>query len=258
MSDDRPQARTLETADLLREATQRAVPIELHRHERNGTVSVAKARLIFDDERNLYLDDPQAIGTPLNFEFGQEVAVFFWLYDTLFTFNASVVAAHCVINLNSRKQVKGIALTRPAQIRKGQRRGSYRISIAASLSIPAILHEADMVEGSACPMDARRWSNGKVVDLSLGGMSVMFDREPPHHFRVGRSIFVGFTLPLEDREVIALSEIRQIRPLHDGASCRLGLAFLPWPHERHFRANVEQVMQRFIAKLERQTLRRAG
>lgn len=257
MSDDRPQAKTLSTTELLHDACERAVPIELHRVHRDGSLTVSKARVVFNDEAHIYLDEPQTIGRIVNFELGQTIKAYFWLYDTLFTFDTVVIAPHCLINLNAHKQVKGIAISRPNHIRKGQRRSSFRMSLAANVPVPVLLHEADLVEDSACPIDSKRW-RGRLVDVSLGGASILVENEAALHFRIGRTLFLGFTLPQDNHQVIALATIRQVRTLHDGAAHRIGFCFERWPNERHFRGNIESPLQRFIAQLERHTLKRTG
>jgi c-di-GMP-binding flagellar brake protein YcgR len=241
---------------ILAAACARNVPVEIHHRDHGDGVNVCKSRLIRMDDANLYLDRPQCIGGAVAFHKDQSLSVYFALDEQLYMFRARVVNEELLVKLNEHKMVLGIALTRPDGLESGQRRLSYRVSLAAADEIAVDLHGASSADPNACPLNARRFS-GRLVDLSLGGAALRVRGAVHTSFRHGECFFMSFELPGEEGELRCLAQVRQSRDIQNGAATRLGVRFIPWPTETSIRQQ-QVVLQRFVTKVQRARLKRAS
>ena len=245
-----------EYAKLLEEACDRNLPVELHHRRQNDDLTVARSRILAADDDYLYIDRPQCIGGSVEFVPGQKLEAYISYCDMLYMFKTEVISPACLVRLNKQKRVNGMSLSRPGRVKPGQRRAHFRVSLACSEPVHVRLHAASYVDPEICPLDARR-VHGMLVDVSLGGASVLINGVGYSTFNVGDLFFMSFTLPEDEREFMYLVRVRQTRPIPDGTACRLGIQFENWPTERDLRLQ-QQLLQQFITQMQRAGLRQAG
>lgn len=238
-----------EDGGVLGQACARNVPVELHRRGPDGLQPVMRARLIALDEANLYLDSPQTIGLNARVESGEQLVAYFDLGEDMFTFDTTVVHAHCSIRLNSDMTVPGLSVTRPAKVLAGQRRSFYRRSVAGDGTISVCVHATDAARPDVCPLDAMRLE-GKLVDASEGGFGVNIPDDPTRPVKLWDQLFVRFSLPGGQADTLLLCEVRQVRPLPRVGQVRLGLMALPWPDHRYLNLTTRP-LTKYLMDVER-------
>lgn len=135
----------------------------------------------------------------------------------------------------------GISIYRsavPDSINYMQRRGSYRVRVGMSMSVPISL-----------PLETVKTDlEGQLFDLSIGGLGASLPLEP--RLRHGQ-IIETCTIHLPKKESIQVElEIRFIRIDEQHHTQRVGAAF------RHLSPHQTNRMRRFVTHLEREMLRR--
>jgi c-di-GMP-binding flagellar brake protein YcgR len=256
MSHESQTSGPAEVLDILQEACERNVPVELHYRNRQDEFTLARTRLLAMDEQQLYLDEPQAIGEATVHMPGQILDVYLSLYGTLYTCRVQVISSNCIVALNEQKRVTGMSVTRPAIVKPGQRRAYYRVSLAALDPVKVRMHRTGDIDPNLCPVDATR-IQGHLVDLSLGGGSVRIDGMSYTSFGFGKEWFLNFTIPDWIDDARLLTTVRHVRSIVDGTAVRLGLQFSVWPDEHQYRLSL-QALQKFLAAMQRRQLRRSA
>ena len=236
----------------LEAACARNTPLELHSLAQDRTIPAARARMIELDDEHLYLEKPQIIGRNVRLSAGQEFMAFFSYNDILFEFRCKVVESRATVRLNRRKLVEGLVITRPADVKPGQRRQFYRTSVVAREPVPARLQPAPEGEHPE-PDETATWSDAAIVDASAGGFGVRIDDANYSRFRVYQNYFVRFTVPDSGREIVTLCELRQVRPILDGQATRLGMLLLPWPSQSRLSWQLQPLLA-YLTNIQRSKL----
>lgn len=139
------------------------------------------------------------------------------------------------------KDKSGISIYRaalPDSITYMQRRGSYRVRVGMSMSVPIVLPS----ETSQTDIE------GHLFDLSIGGLGANLPMEPP--LKHGQ-IIETCTISLPKNESIQVElEIRFVRLDEQHRTQRIGAAFL------HLDTQQKNRIRRFVTHLEREMLRR--
>lgn len=240
---------------ILESACARHEPVELFRTGEQPVCAVARGRLLAVDDRQVYVGQARTIGRAGPLQAGEAVTAFFAHEGAHQMFQTSVVKARCVLRLDEAQRVLGIVLVIPPRVRPGQRRAHYRVLLAGSEPIVVSLHRAlPLGDGGLSPEPTGL--HGWLVDASGGGLSVRLWSRPPQRPALYDRYFARFILPEEGPEICVLCELRQIRPILDGAALRLGLMMLPWPTAAHLNRQVQPLM-RFLAAVERRQIRSA-
>jgi hypothetical protein len=95
------------------------------------------------------------------------------------------------------------------------------------------------------------------VNLSVGGAAICVSLEDARTIREGDLLYMTFFLPGELTEFFFLVEIRQVWAVAGEMKKRIGVKIKPWPTPRAL-SRTQQRLQRYITKLQRDLLRRAG
>ena len=241
---------------LLEAACARSLPIDLHTTGPGGELFVSRSRILGMDGEHVFVDSPQAIGKQLEFEPRQAVTVHFNLHESRYLFESHIVRRKSLIPLNDQKSVVGMLLARPRRIRDGQRRNHFRVSLVAEEKMEVRLHKASSEDGRSCPVDGSALP-GILINLSLGGVALRVDMDAGRTLSLDDVIFVRFFLPDEEQEYVLMAQVRQLRPISDNSGMRLGVSFKPWPEEREYE-RTQQRLQRYITRVQREQLKRAG
>lgn len=252
---DTPPVTTLDDAALLKDACERNRQLELHYETTGGEFVSAHTRVLGVDGDHLFLEEPQNIGKKVNFRRGQVVDAYLKLHDKLYRFQTRVLEFNRPIKLNRHQTVSGLVVSRPLELKEGQRRNHYRIgTVGVDQVLPVTLHGCS--PGGTTGLQAEVWQ-GQLVDLSQGGARVLLDGRAYLRFRVGTLLFMGFRLPEHEQEFLFQAETRYITEVLQGEATRVGLKFLPYPNQAGFR-KMTQRLSRFIAQQQRVELGHAG
>ena len=253
---DRTDVIQLENLDILDEACDRNLSIELHYYSRSGQFFAAKTRLLGIIDNVLQLDTPQSIGRTVHLSQGQIVEAFLINGLQIHTFKARITDTDCHIQLNQHEIVDGLAMTKPTSIKDGQRRHDDRLSIAIlDEDIPVVMHEIGPDSSDTSRLNPPVF-HGRLVNISGGGCGVILDTLLKLDLNVVKLMFLGITLPDQETDFIFQVEVRYANaagPREKGT--RLGLQFLGWPHQAYLRKTVRQV-EKFIAQMQRQAKRK--
>ncbi|MEC9372290.1 MAG: PilZ domain-containing protein [Planctomycetota bacterium] len=241
----------MNAAALLEEACARNVPLEIHRRSPNGSVPCARGRMIWLDENNIYIEQPQTIGREVRLAPNQHVDAFFSLHGEIYGFPSIMFDTDCTIRLNTAKTIRGMSLVRPAELRPGQRRSHYRVSLACQDPIPAIMHATAEETVDAAPWPYQPFS-GTIVDASAGGFGVIISHAHARPLEIYDPLFIHFQVPGGTEPLLFLCEIRQIRPLRADLDDKLGLMIVTWPDQRAMTRSIQPLL-RMITDIERKS-----
>lgn len=247
------QSISLSVDELLEAGCARNVPAELHYEDARGMVSVARARLLGVEGKEILADRPLYLEDNAEIPPGKPITVHVLVNGTRYQFTSAITAVNRFVRLNARQVVPGIALRKPKTVAPSQRRANLRISLANYDPISVVLVHPHPDIPDACWIDAHALS-AWLIDLSGGGTSVLVDRMILGRVRRGEQFYLTFFLPLDGGWFNMLGTVRQCRTVEVSNSLRIGFNFRPWPGSNF--AQDQQRVSRFVAAFERRILRR--
>lgn len=239
---------------LLEEASARNQAVELHHIKSSQQILIAKSRILFTDDKYLYLDAPTSNGRPINFGSGWIIDAYTHVLRENITFKSEVLDNNYSIQINRGKTIQGIQITRPSEIWFSQRRNDYRVSMASMKPVEAEVHEVTPDNPETAPCEAMR-AVGRLVNVSTGGCAVVLPNDRARDFLSGDLIFVGFVLPDNDSPLIFQAELCQIFPVLEGRATRLGIRFIEWPTPAQY-GRMRRPLEKFVADVQRATAQR--
>lgn len=208
---------------LLEQACARNQSAEIHYHE-GAELRTARTRLLGTVGNELFIDRPQCIGQDVVLPENKLLTVYLVIESELYAFRARVVRSRVEVDLNRQRRVPGVALGMPSAVRKQQRREQFRLSLART-DVPASLHGTSPDAVDVVPLDAPRFK-GRIVNISLGGLGVLYDTSACPPLTSGMTLFVQFTLPEIELGFVFPVEARHVRHVRDEADRIVGLRFL--------------------------------
>ena len=247
-------AATTESIDeLLCDAAARTVVLQLHYEDQAGSLAIGKTRI-----RNLtgtqiladaisYVDDHERIPS------GRLICAHFMIRGKRLQFQTVLEADRATIVGPGRERVLGVALRRPQRVTASQRRTHVRVSVSAGDPIQVHAAPSSLKTSNACPIDACHYV-GRMLNLSAGGMTVLFHSEELRKGKMNDRFFLTFTLPDAPGEFYMLGSLRHARKVESSDSWRISYAFKPWEGSS-LRSDQHRITQ-FIAQREREYLRR--
>jgi len=128
----------LEGMEALQAACDRNASVEVVRLDREGEDPPARGRLLELTDDALVVEELQIIGHEFHAPVGTRLDLFFSLGGTLFSCSARVIESRAVVQLNQKRFVPGLRLTRPSKVAPGQRRAVYRVSLAGLMRPPMV------------------------------------------------------------------------------------------------------------------------
>lgn len=269
--------------DILLWAVERDVPVELFRSEQLGRMPAARGRLIAADGDELLLDEVQTIGRDVVLPNGRDVEAYFVFEDKIFHFSTVVAKGVTTVQLNDRKTVAGMSLRMPRKVLEGQRRNSFRVSLALQTKrIHAFLFpvtaetaaqdpEAEDVESETCgpaldvdpgfptqppPPTELPVFTASAVDGSESGLGLVLDGDHTKALSRFEQMWIRLKLPSETVPITLLGELRQARLVSGGRITKLGVLLLPWPNQRAFRREIRPFTEMLREAQRSELLRR--
>lgn len=237
---------------LLGAACARNSPAELFYESKDGMVVTARVRLLELTADELLADEPICVDGDAAIPTGEPITLHVALGGKRYQFSSAIIATERSIHLNARQCIPGIALQRPVVLTPSQRRSHLRVSMVGYDPISVNLVQACDPSIAACPIDATL-VHGWMVDLSVGGMSVLIDRRVLPKASRGDRFFVSYRLPDIEDEFLIHTTVRHARDVASSESIRLALRFQPWDGQRL--THDQRRLSRFVTDHERRMLR---
>jgi len=243
----------LNLAQVLQDAAARNLTLELHTyHGANRKLQVAKTRVLGLNDQHLIIAYPQSSGIGPTWDQDQPVEAFLQVNATFFTFKTQVRRVTCQVKLNEKKRIKGMLLARPTHWREGQRRETYRMSLASVEPIEVRLHNMLTLEPATCSLNTHRII-GRLVNASANSLGILLESTRLSDFRIGRSFATSFVLPNTEHELLLMAELRNVRRVRNDEALILGFLLILWPNALDFHKN-QQPLARFLNNLQRQQI----
>jgi len=237
--------------ELVDQACDRNTPIELHYEPKNGPMIVGRARLLNCNDNQLLADRPLCLDGTI--PSGVNLSIHLSMHGERYAFDSMIEDSCRMIQLNAHHKVHGIALKKPVVFSKSQRRQHLRISLVGYDPVHVELVRPHAEIPTACPMDAMIYS-GWMVDLSVGGMSLLMDQHIIRHVKENELFFVDFGLPGCDDKFCLLGSVRHSRVIESSESIRVAICFQGWNRQQLIQD--QRRLSRFVASHERRMLRR--
>jgi c-di-GMP-binding flagellar brake protein YcgR len=159
---------------------------------------------------------------PINIQIDQPVGISFKQDYCKYIFESVVVGFEPSVNARSGGI---IVVAMPDRIDRIQRRNYYRVEVPQNLNVRVLFwHRGYNDESKAVPMED--YWQGRLVDVSAGGLQLCVDLEQKPNFREGQLVGVQFTpLPYEQPVQIE-AQVRHIAPTADGTHLCLGMQII--------------------------------
>jgi len=114
------------------EAVDRNTAVGIVRLGRSGEDPLAQGRLLKWEDDVLVIEELQVIGRDIVYKEGDRIEAFFKINGRMLTFESKVLSLEMPAHLNKVRMVKSMHLSKPAQLRMGDRRSAYRASVSIS------------------------------------------------------------------------------------------------------------------------------
>ncbi|MCC7387156.1 MAG: hypothetical protein IT431_00155 [Phycisphaerales bacterium] len=124
-------------AEMLTEACDRNVPVEVFRVTKTGGPP-ARGRLLSLNDEGIVIERLQIIGEEFPHGVGTLFACYFRVGGELYSFQTKVTESRAAARLNGRLIVPALKLARPLKVTAGQRRNVFRVSVGARADAPKI------------------------------------------------------------------------------------------------------------------------
>lgn len=139
-----------------------------------------------------------------------------------YVFDSVVLETMASEELNSRKLIH---LGMPDKMEKMQRRLYARVPVPAELKVKALFwHRGYNDEARKAP-DENYWQ-GKLLDLSAGGLRLVIEGWQQSYFNVDQFIGLQFTPMSYQKPIVLEGQIKHIQIIEDGEKLCIGAEFL--------------------------------
>lgn len=238
--------------ELLAEACNRNAMAEICFEHRNGPPLIARVRLLELSDEFICADKPGKNDQDGHIPHGRPITVHVFIRGARYRFDTVIVDQRAWIQLNSGQRIPGIALRKPKEISRSERRSSYRVSLAGIDPIQIELAWGHPDIRDACLLSPGVFG-GRMLNLSAGGVAVVIDRRDLETAERGDRYFLGFSLPGVEEPCCQLGEVRHVMNIEASESIRLAFAFVPWGGRIFSRE--QSILTRFITEQQRRLLR---
>ncbi len=200
---------------------------EIHYGETQDNLKTAKIRFLSLEGEVICTDKPQSIGEQVDLVSGQVILVYFTHDNARWAFHSRVQKATRLVRLNANQRVVGMSIAVPHEIQLQQRRRDYRVMTVSHGIGGEIVIESEDVE-FACPVERSAFS-GVIHNVSVRGLGFLVDGLVGRHFKRGRYVYTGFTLPGSEQKWIVRAQIRHVQELPARERTMLGLQIAERP-----------------------------
>jgi len=159
---------------------------------------------------------------PINIQIDQPVGISFKHDFSKYLMESVVVGFEPSIN-----QACGgkIVLEMPDRIDRMQRRAYFRVSVPKELNVKAIFwHRGYNDDRAEVPVE--NYWQGRLVDLSAGGVQIAVELEQGPNFRTGQLVGLQFTPMPYEKPILVEGQVRHIAEAEDGRKLYIGIQFI--------------------------------
>lgn len=232
----------------------RQVPAEVLIETEGGETFSARARLLGIEQDQVLIDAPAFVDDDrVEMVPGRPITLHFRFRGARLQFESVVLDANRRVYVGRRQSVPGMAIRLPESVTESQRRSHLRISMVGYDPVVVSMVAPEGAEKLACDIEADVLC-GWMVDLSVGGVSLLLDSRTCPGIRERESYFLTFTLPGEEEPLPMFGEVRHVRVVEGSDSVRIALRFRDWCGKRLIQD--QQRISRFVAEHQRRMLRR--
>lgn len=155
-------------------------------------------------------------------QINQPVGMSYQVDFTKYIFETSVMGIESVVNAGRPGK---IILKLPGKIDLLHRRGYQRQEVPESLTVKVLFwHRGYLDQVKAAPVE--HYWQGKLMDLSAGGMRLMMSLEMKDCFSIGQLVGLQFTPMSFQKPVLLEGHIRYLRENPDESHLYIGIEFL--------------------------------
>lgn len=241
----------------LKVACSRSEPVSVVRTEYQDSQPHSRGRLIAITDDHIKIDGLQVIGRHAMVGEGDEVTVFYAGEEVIYTFRTTIASTSEPVTLENGVEFDAVVLAQPRTIERGQRRTSFRVSLAmADQTVEVEVFgplEAQVRTGWQPRSGVKPDLTGTIVDASERGIGLLIRDEWHTRFRVFDRWACRFTLPESNEVIDILAEVRRAEAIEDvkRRDVRLGMSVLAFAErEQQFR------LAQWLSIEERNSLRR--
>ncbi len=156
---------------------------------------------------------------PINIQIEQRIGMSLKYGHGKFIFETTVTGFEPAPNSPSGG---AIVLELPDQIKVIPRRSYFRVKVPDSLKVNVELWRRDYPDSDG-PAAARHFREGRLVDISAGGLQIVIDSKQGQPFRKGQFIGLRFAPVANEAPLEFSAQIRNILPTADDKNVCLGL-----------------------------------
>ena len=207
------------------------------------------ARMVAWQEGVLLATAPVAHGRPVALEAGQAVVCSCKLGQEVLRFSARVAQRCQAAESDAGTPPLQLAELTPPEV--VQRRRYYRIPLTGrqpSAVTCWLVEPARRDAGAGSPAEDAAPSgprvfckrDGRVMDLSGGGIGIVIDDPRFAADAQGRQVWVRFGMPAENESLIFRAAVRHVQE-HPGGGCRIGLEFVEYIEPGQHQAVIERL-----------------
>ncbi|MFQ5463918.1 MAG: hypothetical protein ACE5E5_15000, partial [Phycisphaerae bacterium] len=165
----------------------------------------------------------------------------------------TILRSNAQVRLNAQQALRGLELKTPAKIECIQRRKHYRVGVSGLKLADIELARPHDGHDDRCSINGRI-GPGRIINISAGGMTLLFDISVLKRAKIGERFFGTLTIPGHPEALHLLLEARHARNIVSSESLLVGFAFRPWVG-MEFR-HAQRTLTRVVTELERKLLQR--
>jgi len=189
-------------------------------HLSRGKWHMTKVTLLRTTDTNIQVDITQKEKHhPININIDQPVGISFKHDYCKYIFESCVIGFAPSVNAKSGGI---IVVAMPDRIDRIQRRNYYRVSVPQNHCVRALFWHRGYNDGAKGVPLEDYWQ-GRLVDVSAGGLQVCVDLDQKPNFREGQLVGVQFTPMPYEQPVQIEAQVRHIALTADGTQLCLGL-----------------------------------
>jgi len=198
------------------------------------------SRMLHLGADGLVIERPHHQGQALQVSDGDRVVCSCRLGQEILRFHA-VVAEHVWFRLNQQAGIPAVLLCELSEPRLVQRRRYFRLALTNRRPADVTCWLVMTEESGAVRVCSK--FDGKIVDLSTGGIGVLIEDESLLVDTTDRQLWVRFSLPNENESLIFRVELRHMQGGTGQGDCRIGLEFMEYVEPGREQAIVEKLAE---------------
>jgi c-di-GMP-binding flagellar brake protein YcgR len=236
-------------------------PLSIH-SELNDEIHQYKSRMLDLKEisglKTIIIDQPIADGQAAPLRPDAEIILFFAIEQGRYAFDSTILKK-TNFELTEQRKVLALEITYPNVLKSGQRRAYFRVPVPIRMPIHMnCLVVADFTYGeeeeeSGPKLAPRGRLKARVIDLSVGGMLVVFEEGDTPLVAVGTKLTLEFSLEKHETPIRLNSVVRRLIRKTAREQLRAGIEFVDINKTFEFKLAVNR-LYKYVAERQREIL----